>query len=413
MAFSWVPPALRHRQYRLLWLGMLISTAGSYMQSAAVLWHISELSDQPIALGGVGLVQILPILGFSLLAGSTADSINRRRVMFVTQSAAALLAGLLGWLTFVGVDSVGVIYAVLAVAAAISAFDLPARQALIPNTVPPDDLPNAFSLNSIAFNFGAVSGPALGGLVIAHYGVAAAYFVNAISFGAILIGLLLMGPVPQTLATTIQGKGFLSGVQDGVRFVSRHPIILSSMLLDFFATFFSSATALLPIFAKQILNVGAVGYGWLTAASALGSGLAALLFVFRSKIRRQGSTLLLSVAGFGIATIIFGLSRAYWLTFLALAISGLTDGISTIIRNTIRQLATPDNMRGRMTSINQIFFRGGPLLGELEAGAAAQWFGAPWAVISGGIGCLLALLWTHRRFPELRRFEGDEAPDPA
>jgi MFS family permease len=219
-----------------------------------------------------------------------------------------------------------------------------------------------------------------------------------------------MGPVAQEPmeAESVNGRRLMESVRDGLRFVIRQPIILSSMLLDFFATFFSSARYLLPIFATQILGVGVVGYGWLVAAPAIGAGFAAILLAFYRSIRNQGPLLLICVAGFGIATITFGLSNIFWLTFVALTLTGVTDSISTIIRNTIRQILTPDNMRGRMTSVNQMFFRGGPLFGEVEAGVVAQWFGAPFAVVSGGIACLLSVGFIAARFPQLRAYNGDE-----
>jgi MFS family permease len=181
------------------------------------------------------------------------------------------------------------------------------------------------------------------------------------------------------------------------------------MLLDFFATFFSSATALLPIFAKEILRVGAVGYGWLVSAQSVGAVCAALVISIRGQIAGQGKMLVRAVAVFGVATVVFGLSRNYWLTFGALAVAGASDAVSTILRNTIRQLQTPDRLRGRMVSVTQIFFMGGPQLGELEAGLVAQVFGAPLSVVSGGLGCLLAVAWVARKWPALRGYHGDEA----
>jgi MFS family permease len=203
-------------------------------------------------------------------------------------------------------------------------------------------------------------------------------------------------------------------MREGLSFVFSQPMILSSMLLDFLATFFSSATALLPIFAREILRVGAIGYGWLVAASSVGAAAAALFLTFVRRIPRQGPLLLVSVAVFGLATMLFGVSRSFPLTFFALAVTGAADGVSTILRNTIRQLQTPDHLRGRMTSVNQIFFMGGPQLGELEAGLVAQWLGAPASVVTGGLGCVLAVLWVARRFPSLRTYDGADAlPVPA
>jgi MFS family permease len=394
-------------------MGLLVSVAGTRMQTAAVLWHIRTLSNQPIHLGIVGLVNILPVLFFSLLAGTVADTFNRRRLMFASQSAAAVLAGVLGWLTLQGRDSLLLIYTITALTSAVWAFDLPARQALVPNLVPRQVLTNAFSLNSIAFQTGSIVGPALAGVVIAQSGVGAAYIFNALSFGAVLLALILMGPVeqehsPRRIAPS-RSRAVLDSVREGLGFVFSQPIIFSSMLLDFFATFFSSATFLLPIFAQDILQVGPEGYGWLLAAPSIGAGIVALSLSFISTISRQGPLLLLAVAGFGMATILFGVSVSFPVTFLALTLTGATDGLSTIIRNTIRQIQTPDRLRGRMTSVNQIFFMGGPQLGELEAGLVAQVVGAPVAVITGGLGCLLATAVVSWRFPQLRRYDGREA----
>ncbi|MCJ7706962.1 MAG: MFS transporter, partial [Anaerolineales bacterium] len=185
MTKPFLPPALRHRRYRLLWFGLLISVTGTQMQSAAILWHVHELTGQPIALGGVGLARIVPVLAFSLLAGVVADTLNRRHLILLTQTLLALLAALLGWLTLRGLDSVWAIYGITAASAGVAAFDLPARQSLIPNLVPRSDLTNAFSLSSIAFQTGAVVGPAAGGLVLASLGIAWVYWINAVSFLAV------------------------------------------------------------------------------------------------------------------------------------------------------------------------------------------------------------------------------------
>jgi MFS family permease len=407
-----LPPALRHRRFRLLWFGLLISVAGTQMQVAAILWHINELSGEPIALGGVGLARIVPVLVFSLLAGALADTWNRRRLMLITQTALALLAASLAWITRSGHDTIWAIYAVTALSAGVTAFDLPARQSLIPNIVPREHLTNAFSLGSIAFQTGAIVGPALGGLVLARLSLDWAYWINALSYLAVILALLWMGPVPQEPARGSNGGVSLSAIVEGVRFIRGQPIVLPSMLLDFFATFFSSATALLPIFAKEILGVGPIGYGWLVSAESVGAVFAALAISLRGQIAGQGRVLMRAVAMFGVATVVFGLSRNYWLTFGALAVAGASDAVSTILRNTIRQILTPDRLRGRMVSVNQIFFMGGPQLGELEAGLVAQIFTPAISVVSGGLGCLLAVAWVARKWPALRAYRGDE-PAPA
>jgi MFS family permease len=416
MSLSWLPPSLNHRNFRYLWFGLLVSIAGNQMQTAAVLWHVSELTDEPIFLGGVGLVGLIPLLVFSLIAGATADVVNRRRLMLITQSIIAILSTLLGVLTFLGMDSIPVLYTILFFSSAFWSFDNPARQSLIPNLVPRDTLTNAFSLASIAGKFGAIAGPALGGLVLAQWGIAYAYFLNALSFIAVIIALLAMGPVEQEadervseLRDMLNPSALMSSVKDGFSFVLNQPIILSSMLLDGFAMLFGSVTALLPIYAKEILKVGAEGYGLLLAAPSIGAATVAVVLSFVKQIRGQGRLLLLAVGVFGISAMIFGLSRSFTLTFITLAMTGLTDTVSQIIRNTIRQLQTPDHLRGRTVSINQLFFAGGPEMGQLEAGLMAQLFGPVVAIVSGSIGVLIAVTGITIRFPELRNYQGDEA----
>lgn len=402
-----IPPALKHHRFFYLWLGLLISVAGTQMQLWAIFWHIRELTDQPIALGGIGAARIIPVIVFSLIGGAVADSYNRRTIMFITQTFAALTAVALGLLTASGRISLWHIYALTAIQAVAIAFDGPARQALVPNLVPAKDLPNAFSMMSIAFQTGSILGPALSGFAIAFAGQATVYYVNAISFLAVILALVLIGQVHQTFNQETRGVS-LTSIRDGIRFILSRPIIFSTMILDFIATFFASANTLMPIVARDVLHVGVVEYGWLSAAQSVGAVLAALVVSQVQELKKQGVLFLGAVVVFGAATIIFGLSRFLVLAWIALAITGAADSVSTIIRNTIRQIRTPDELRGRMTSVNQIFFQGGPQLGEIEAGLVAQFFGAPFAIISGGIGCILGVAWIARKWPQLTVYNGDE-----
>jgi MFS family permease len=402
-----IPPSLKYPRFLLLWLGLLISIAGTQMQIWALFWHIRELTDQPIALGGIGAARILPVIVFSLIGGAMADSRNRRKILFITQTFAALTALTLGLLTDFGRISLWHIYALTAIQAVAVAFDGPARQALVPNLVPAKDLPNAFSMTSIAFQAGSVIGPALSGLTISAWGQEAVYYINAASFLAVILALLLIGNIPQKFDQKAR-KVSLASIMDGVRFILGRPIIFSTMILDFIATFFASANTLMPIVARDILHVGVEEYGWLSAAQSVGAVLAALVVSQIPDLRRQGPLFLSSVVVFGLATITFGLSPVFILAWIALAITGAADAVSTIIRNTIRQLQTPDEIRGRMTSINQIFFQGGPQLGEIEAGVVAQLFGAPFAIVTGGIGCILGVGLIARKWPQLRQYNGDE-----
>jgi MFS family permease len=378
------------------------------MQVWALLWHIRSLSDQPIVVSGIGVVRFLPILVFSLVAGLVADLFDRRAIMALTQTSMALVALCLAWLTLTGQIRVWHIYLLTAIQAVAISFDLPARQALVPNLVPHEILPSAFSMQSIAFDLGAIIGPALSGLVIGYMGQYAVYVINAISFVAVLVALFLMGPVPQPVVADRKKAFSFNSLTDGACFIWKRPIIFSSMILDFFATFFSSANTLLPFVARDILKVGPVPYGWLSAAQSIGAVSAGVVISQRTVIRRQGALLLGAVGVFGLATTLFGLSRSFVLTMVILVLVGAGDSVSTIIRNTVRQMQTPDAMRGRMVSINQIFFSGGPQLGEIEAGLAAQAFGTPVSIVIGGIGCLLVTGFIAWRWPQLRRYNGDE-----
>jgi MFS family permease len=402
-----IPPSLKHKKFFYLWLGQLISITGTQMQIWALFWHINQLNDNPMALGGIGVARILPVIIFSLIGGALADSMDRRKVMMSTQTIAALLALSLGLLTQFGNITIWHIYVITALQAVAVAFDGPSRQALVPNLLPKKDLANGFSMTFTAFQIGGVLGPALSGVVIAMAGQAAVYYFNGISFAAVLIALFLIGNVPQSFAEKSAGVS-MEAVREGVRFILGKPIIFSSMMLDFVATFFASASTLMPIIATDVLKVGVVEYGYLSAAPAVGAVIVALIMSQVREIRRQGPIFVGAVIVFGVATLIFGLTKSFMIAWLAIATTGAADGVSTIIRNTIRQLQTPDQVRGRMTSINQIFFQGGPQLGEIEAGAVAQFFGAPFAVITGGIGCIvgtLAIIW---KWPHLMKYNGDE-----
>lgn len=400
--------ALRYRDFRLLWFGQLISVAGSQMQSAAILWQIYAITHSPLDLGLMGLTRLLPMIGFGLLSGLMADAMDRRRLMLITQSGMAAAATVLAGLTFRGLQSVWPIYLLAALSAAFGTFDTPARQSLIPNLVSREHLTNAYSLNTTVFQLGAVVGPSLAGVAIASAGLGWVYLINALSFLAVIGALVAMRPVaPGRISRQVIS---LAGALEGLRFVMGAPLIRSTMLLDFFVTFFASATTLLPVFAQTILHVGPQGYGLLYAAPSLGAVVAGLAVSLHGTLRRQGPVLLASVAVYGAATVLFGLSPWFGLTFCALAISGMADTVSAVIRGTLRQLQTPDELRGRMTSWNMIFFNGGPQLGELEAGLVAHWLGAVISVVLGGVGSLAVTSWVAASTPEIRRYRGEELP---
>ena len=381
------------------------------MNMAAVLWHVSLLvapEDKGLALGLVGLVRIAPIIIFSLISGVVADAFDRRKLMLASQIGMALVSITMALLAFNGLQVLWPIYALTCLAAAFRAFDAPARQSLIPNLVPRADLPNAISLNTIMFQIASVFGPALAGFVLGALGVGWAYTFDALSFLSTIVALVLMRNVPTHNAGAPQEVSLRAAVA-GLRFVFAAPLIRSSMLLDFFATFFSSATALLPIFVQDILKVGPSAYGLLYAAPAVGAAITSIAMVkLTDRIEHRGYTMVGAVLVYGLATVMFGISQHYALTFACLAITGAADTVSVVMRNLVRHLATPDHLRGRMTSVNMIFFMGGPQLGELEAGLIAHWAGAPFSVISGGIACIIATIWVAVKTPPLRRYRRED-----
>jgi MFS family permease len=391
----------------------MISVAGSEMQTWALLWHVRTLSKLPIALGAIGLARVAPILVFSLFGGLLADSKNRRGVLFFTQAAMAAASLALALLTFTNRIRLWEMYLLTALSAVALAFDGPARNAVIANLVPPMHLPNAFSLISMARKTGAICGPALSGLVIATLGQGYTYLLNSVSFAAVILALVLMGDIPQAQSRVTLKVFDFGAIWEGIQFVRGSPMVLATMLLDFFATFFASANALLPIYVVDIYQAGGIAYGWLSAAQAMGATLAAVVISQMKEIHGQGRLLLISVFIFGLATVAFGLSRTVAVGMIALIAVGASDAVSTILRNTIRQMQTPDILRGRMVGINQMFYLGGPQLGELEAGALAQVAGAPIAVVTGGIATLGVVAWAALRWPALAKYHGSEpTPEP-
>jgi MFS family permease len=383
-------------------MGQLISQAGTQMQWVAINWHIYLLTGSAFALGLVGLIRAGPIIFFSLVGGVFADTYDRRRVLIVTQSAMMVFAVVLGLLTYSGWISVGLVYLLAAMTAGSMAFDSPARQALIPNLVPKKHLANALSLNNIMNRTGMVIGPGLTGFVIAWHGVVAVYWINAASFLAVLAALVLM-KTPRQQGSKVE-RITLSFLGEGLRFVRYSQILLSTMVLDFFGTFFGSASVLLPIFANEILRVGPQGLGILYAAQSVGAIIAGVVMAFTGNVKRKGLLLLWMFTLYGVATMLYGISRWFALSILFLALVGAADTFSAILRNIIRQFITPDHLRGRMTSVNIIFAQGGPQLGNLEAGMVAALIGAPMSVVTGGIATLITVAIIAWLVPQLRNY---------
>lgn len=376
------------------------------MQFVAINWHIYLLTKSPLALGLVGLFRGVPIIVCSLAGGVVADAVDRRKLLVVTQVVMLASAALLAAFTVAGLESVWPIYVLSGLASAANAFDIPARQSLMPALVPTEVFPNAVSLGLIVFNVATITGPAIAGFMLAETGPALIYGINALSFLAVIAALIAMRTTGEPERDGDRGSALsFAALKQGFRFVWNTPIIVQTMTLDFAATLFASATLLLPIFASERLHVDARGYGFLAAAPAIGSVITALVMARAGSLSKQGRLVVVSVAIFGLATAAFGISTVFWFSLLMLAVTGAADTVSTVLRQTIRQLVTPNHLRGRMTSINMMFFMGGPQLGELEAGLLAAVIGAPLSVVIGGLGSIASSAVAALKSKSLMDFE--------
>jgi len=390
--------ALRSRDYCLLLAGTVLASVGSEMQAVAVGWELWQRTGSAANLGLVGLVQFLPTLFLALPAGHAADRYNRKLVLFVALSTASIASlGLTTLALFHG--PVLLIYGCLLVVGVAQAFGAPARWSLVPQTVPEQDLTNAVTWNSSAWHVASVVGPALGGGVISLTGMVAPAYLSAACCALACAGLVFFIR-PRPFVRQLEELS-LSSLLTGIRFVWQSKVILATITLDLFAVLLGGATALLPIYATNILAVGAVGLGWLRAAPSLGALAMAIVLAHRPPLRRAGRTLLWSVAGFGAATIVFGLSSNMVLSFVMLALTGALDNISVVVRGTLVQVLTPDGMRGRVSAINAIFIVSSNELGAFESGITAQFFGPMVSVVAGGVGTLVVVVIVAFLWPEV------------
>lgn len=404
MDFKKTFASLKFRDFRLFWIGSLVSQIGTQMQNVAVNWQIYITTHSALALGMVGLATFLPIVLFSLLGGIAADKFNRKYLLIISQLFQAFFALMFFISSFYGFISPSLIYILLFLNTIALTINAPSRQAVIPVLVPKEYFMNAVSLNTLVRQASTVIGPAIAGFMIEYWGIESVYVFNTISFFVLIATLIPLTIEIHDNADKVTYS--FKSIFEGIKFVCSEPMIYSTMLLDFFATFFSSATTLLPIFAHDILNIGARGLGILYASPAIGAVIAGLIVSSMGHIKKQGEIILISVFVYGLATIGFGLSGSFYLSLLFLAIVGASDMVSTIIRNTIRQVLTPDNLRGRMVSINMIFFQGGPQIGETEAGIAAHALGAPASVVVGGIGTIISTALVAFYTPKLKKYQG-------
>ncbi len=392
--------ALRHRDYRHLLSGGVLSSLGGEVQAVAVGWELYERTRSPAYLGLAGLAQFLPVLLLALPAGHVADRYSRKVVLQCAQGGMLLASATLAILSLTQ-GPVPLVFVCLLLAGAGRAFSAPARTSLVYQVVPEGALHNAVTWNSSGWQFANVAGPALGGLVIAWTRQATPAYLVA---GACSLAcVVLLAPIqPRSGAPLSTGRS-LSSLLAGARFVLRTELLLAALTLDLFAVLLGGATALLPVFCRDVLEVGPDGLGWLRAAPAVGALGMAVVLAHRPPLRRAGLSLLLAVAGFGAATIAFGLSTNFYLSLALLALTGALDNVSVVVRGTLMQMLAPDDMRGRVAAVNSIFISSSNELGAFESGLTAHYFGPVASVVGGGVGTLLVVAVAMLRWPALLR----------
>ena len=389
--------AFRSRDFPLLLGANFLATLGMQMLSVAVSWDLWLQTRSAIVLGNVGFVQVAPFLLFALFAGHAADRYDRRRVMLVTQALLLAASVLLAF----GPRSVALIYSCLFLLQMARAFQNPARQAMVPEIVSLDVLSNAIAWQSSTFEISSISGPAVAGILIAAVGSGAVYMVQLACAALSLVGIWLL-----RYRSTGESKAAPDrrSLLEGIRYVMHNRLVLAAISLDLFAVLFGGATALLPIYAVDILHAGARGLGWLRAASSIGAIGMAFLQAHSRPIHKAGHTLLWAVAGFGAATVAFGFSRSFWLSMATMVIVGGLDNISVVLRQTLVQKKTPDEVRGRVLAVNNIFISCSNQIGAAESGWTAAWFGAVPSVVGGGIATMLIVAGFAVSSVQLRRW---------
>ena len=395
--------AFAYRDFNLYGAARILVILGAQMQSVAVGWQVYALTGRPLDLAWVGLALFLPAVGLALVTGHAADRFERRRILMVCNGALAALGAALFCLATASHPHLLAIYAVLVGVGTARAFQGPANQAMLPALVRPEHFGNAVAWGSSFWQFATIAGPTLGGIVYASTGGAAGvYAIGAVLSLAAAVLLAFVAPNPQTRRGAPTD---LYSLLAGVRYIASSPVVLGAISLDLFAVLLGGATALLPVYARDILHLGPWALGMLRSAPAIGGGAMGVLLALRPLDRHAGRTMLLCVALFGIGTIVFGESRSFGLSLAALLVLGAADMVSVFVRSSLVQLATPDAMRGRVSAINMLFIGASNELGEVESGVTAQWLGAVPAVVVGGVGTLLVVAVWAWRFPALRRVD--------
>jgi len=392
--------ALRHRNFQLFFSGQLISLTGTWMQSVAQAWLVYRMTKSALLLGSVGFASQIPVFLFAPLGGITADRVNRQRLVIATQIAAMILAGILAWLTLSGRVEVWHVFVLAALLGVVNAFDIPGRQSFLIDMVGKEDLMNAIALNSSMFNGARVVGPAVAGILVARIGEGWCFAANAISYIAVIIGLLLMKvrSVPR-----ISNRSPIEDIIEGFRWVNRTKVIRSLLLLIGLVSLVGMPyTVLMPVFADKILHGGARGLGILMGATGVGALFGALTLAAKTGVKGLGRWVTLTCASFGISLFLFSFSTSFWLSAALLLPAGYSMMLQMACSNTLIQTIVPDHLRGRVMSVYSMMFMGMAPFGAFFGGALANRLGAPATVAAGGIACVLGAIWFGRALPELR-----------
>ena len=408
-----IEPLRASRDFRLLWLGQLISQAGSALRLVAIPYQIYVLTESSLAVGLLGLFSAIPLIALSLWGGVIADRVDRRRMLLVTNTCLALTSVALALSTQAGVATVPVLYLLTAIGSGFGALDQPARSALAPSLLERRLIPSAMALNQSQFQVAQVIGLAFAGLLIARFGLAPAYWIDVVTF-IIAIGLLLLMRTPRRDTEIVHAQP-LRALADGMAFLLSRPLLLATMSVDFFATFFAVSRAVMPYYADKVFAVGPEGLGLLYAAPGAGATVVALTSGWTNRAQRRGLGILVSVAVFGLAIALFGLlpPSGFIAGLALLAIAQGADTVSSIFRHTILQLETPDALRGRLSAINLVFVAGGPQLGQVESGVVADLWSPEASVVSGGLACVGMVFVAHALAPEVARYRADLHLGPA
>lgn len=395
--------AFRYPNFRLYTAARFLAVVSSEMISVAVGWEIYALTHRPLDLGLVGLAQFAPGVLLFLIAGHTADRVARQTILRVCYIGYVLCAVALLGFSVHGIASVWPIYAVLLSYGVVRAFSGPAGQAFLPQLVAAEHFPNAVTWSSSFFQTATILGPIAGGLI---YGFASSPVpVYVCAFIANCAAVLLLSAVRPNIVARTKVEQPAGVILDGLRYIWRTKLILGCMSLDLFAVLLGGAVALLPVYSSEILHTGATGLGVLRAAPGVGAVAVAILLAHSPLRRRAGLSMLYCVFGFGVFTIVFGLSHSFRLSFIALVLTGAFDMVSVIVRSTLVQLATPDEMRGRVSAVNMLFIGASNEFGQFESGITAQWFGTVPAVVLGGVGTIVVVLAWSWLFPALRKVD--------